>query len=77
MKLKVVYKPDNELLALSLKALLEDAGVEVILKSYQIPWYDGIAKMMRPEWGEILVAEDSYNKAKKLIACFLSADESK
>jgi hypothetical protein len=77
MGLKIVYKPENEMLALSLKALLEDSGIKVVLKSYQIPWYNGLAKMMRPEWGEILVAEEDYVCAKDLIENFLRNEESK
>ncbi|MEO0072747.1 MAG: DUF2007 domain-containing protein [candidate division WOR-3 bacterium] len=76
MSLKVVYKPENELLALSLKALLEESGIKVLVKSYQIPWYNGLAKMMRPAWGEILVSEEDYPKAKDLIENFLEAEKS-
>lgn len=75
MSLKPVYKPENELMAMSIKSLLEQSGIPVVLRSYQIPWYDGIAKMMRPSWGEILVEEDDYAQALELIKNFLSASE--
>lgn len=72
MKTKLLFKPDNELLALSIKSLLENEGIYSIVRSYQIPAYDGIAQMMRPKWGEILVAEDDYEKAKDLLGDFLT-----
>ncbi len=72
MKTKLLFKPDNELLALSIKSLLENEGIYSIVRSYQIPAYDGIAQMMRPKWGEILVAEDDYDKAKDLLDDFLT-----
>ncbi|MEO0093230.1 MAG: DUF2007 domain-containing protein [candidate division WOR-3 bacterium] len=72
MKTKILFKPDNELLALSIKSLLEKEGIYSIIHSYQIPAYDGIAQMMRPHWGEILVAEEDYEKAKELLDVFLS-----
>ncbi len=72
MKTKLLFKPDNELLALSIKSLLENEGIYSIVRSYQIPAYDGIAQMMRPKWGEILVAEDNYDKAKDLLDDFLT-----
>ena len=72
MKTKLLFKPDNELLALSIKSLLENEGIYSIVRSYQIPAYDGIAQMMRPKWGEILVAEDDYDKAKDLLDDFLA-----
>jgi len=74
MKTKLLYKPDNELLALSIKSLLEKEGICSIVHSYQIPAYDGIAQMMRPKWGEILVAEEDYAEAKELLDAFLSAE---
>ena len=73
MKTKVLFKPDNELLALSIKSLLENEGIYSIVHSYQIPAYDGIAQMMRPQWGEILVAEEDYAEAKELLDAFLAA----
>jgi hypothetical protein len=77
MKTKVLFKPENELLAMSIKSLLENEGIYSILHSYQIPAYDGIAQMMRPQWGEILVAEEDYAEAKEILDIFLaSATES-
>jgi hypothetical protein len=73
MKTKVLYKPDNELLALSIKSLLEKEEIYAIIRSYQIPAYDGIAQMMRPHWGEIIVAEEDYERAKELLDGFLSS----
>lgn len=74
MALKSVYKPNTELLAMSLKSLLEESGIPAIIHSYQIPWYNGLAKMMRPEWGEILVDEDDYAQASEIIEHFLSSE---
>lgn len=58
---------------MSIKSLLENEGICSILHSYQIPAYDGIAQMMRPQWGEILVAEEDYAEAKELLDAFLAA----
>lgn len=77
MKTKVLFKPENELLAMSIKSLLENEGICSIIHSYQIPAYDGIAQMMRPQWGEIQVAEEDYAEAKEILDIFLaSADQS-
>jgi len=66
MSLKILYKPADELLAVRIKDLLEQQGIPAMLRSYQMPWYDGLAKMMRPEWGEVLVAEEDYDRAREL-----------
>ncbi len=60
-------------MAMSLKSLLEQAGIGAMLHSFQIPWYNGLAKMMRPEWGEILVDEDDYNQALEIIENFMAS----
>jgi hypothetical protein len=75
MALKSVYKPDNELMAMSIKSLLEQSGIQAMVHSFQIPWYNGLAKMMRPEWGEILVDEDDYNEAVEIIENFLVSQQ--
>ncbi len=54
-----------------LKHLLEERGIPVFLQSYQIPYYDGIARMMRPAWGEIQVAEDDFLLAREVLEDFL------
>ncbi|MCX7785757.1 MAG: DUF2007 domain-containing protein, partial [candidate division WOR-3 bacterium] len=74
MPLKQVYKPENELMAMSIKSLLEQSGIPVVLRSYQIPWYNGIAKMMRPAWGEILVDEEDYEQALEIVQNFLASE---
>lgn len=74
MALKRVYKPENELMAMSIKSLLEEAGIKAIIHSFQIPYYDGLAKMMRPDWGEILVDEDDYDEANEILTKWLSTN---
>jgi hypothetical protein len=71
VSLKILYKPDNELLAIRIRDLLEQEGIESILHSYQMPWYDGLAKMMRPEWGEVLVQEDDFERAREVLTDLL------
>ncbi|MDH5185594.1 MAG: DUF2007 domain-containing protein [candidate division WOR-3 bacterium] len=76
MKTRVLFKPDNELLALSIKSFLESEGIYAIVRSYQIPAYDSIAQMMRPNWGEIIVSEEDYQRAKELLDVFLKTTKS-
>jgi hypothetical protein len=75
MALKPVYKPQNELMAVTIKSLLEESGIKAMIHSFQIPWYDGLAKMMKPDWGEILVDEDDYNEAYEIISNFLATEQ--
>jgi hypothetical protein len=75
MPLKTVYKPENELIAMSIKSLLEQTGIKSIIHSFQMPWYNGLAKMMRPDWGEILVDEDDYDEAVEIVNKFLESEQ--
>jgi hypothetical protein len=72
MATRVLYKPPDELLAVRIKDLLEQQGIVSVLRSYQMPWYDGLAKMMRPEWGEVLVTEEDFDRAKELLEDLLT-----
>ena len=74
MALKVLYKPPDELMANSIKDLLEENGIAAMVRSFQIPAYDGIAMMMRPEWGQVLVEEEDMARAQELLQGFLTAD---
>jgi len=75
MALKPVYKPENELMAVAVKSLLEESGIKAMIHSFQIPWYDGLAKMMKPDWGEVLVDEEDYNEAYEIISNFLASEQ--
>lgn len=70
--MKILHKPKDENEAIFLKHLLESRGIKVFVKSYQIPWYDGLAMVMRPEWGEIQVAEDDFPEAEEILKDFLA-----
>ena len=61
-------------MANTLRDLLEQNGIPAMARSFQIPAYDGLARMMRPVWGEILVEEADLAKATELIEGFLATD---
>ncbi len=74
MALKPVYKPADEFMANSVRDLLEQNGIPALIRSFQIPAYDGLARVMRPVWGEILVEEEDLARAKELVDGFLAAE---
>jgi hypothetical protein len=74
MALKAIYRPENELMANAVRDLLEQNGIPAMARSFQIPAYDGLAMMMRPVWGQVLVEEDDVEKAEALVRTFLAAD---
>ncbi len=71
MKLISVYKAHDEFEAISLRDLLKVEGVEAVIRSRQIPMYDGIMTMAVGYWGDLLVKEKDSEKAKGIIEGFL------
>ncbi len=73
--MKVVYKAPNELMANTIKALLENEGIDAVVRSHQIAMYDSIAMMMKPDWGEVLVRDEDLEEAAEIVQGFLSSGE--
>ena len=71
MKLISVYKAHDEFEAISLRDLLEKEDVQAVIRSRQIPMYDGIMTMAVGYWGDLLVKEKELEKAKGIIEGFL------
>ncbi len=74
MAIKAVYRPDDELMANAVRDLFEENGIPAMIRSFQIPAYDGLARMMRTAWGEVLVDEADMARAKELLDAFLAPD---
>jgi len=66
----VVYKAPDELAARSVLALLQQAGVPAVLRSFQISAYANLGSMLFPNWGEILVDELDFRRAAEQIDGF-------
>jgi hypothetical protein len=62
-------------MANTVRDLFEQNGIPALAHSYQIPAYDGLARMMRPVWGEVLVEEADWDRAKELLDGFLAEQE--
>ncbi len=69
-----VYDAPDQMSALALSSLLNDSGISAIVKSEQIPMYDGVAMMLFSRWGRVMVLENQYEKAKTLIDEYLAGE---
>jgi hypothetical protein len=59
-------------MANTIRDLLEQNGIAAMVHSFQIPAYDGVAMVMRPAWGEILVGEEDWERAAEIVQGFLA-----
>ena len=69
-----VYDAPDQMSAMALSSFLNDSGIGAIVKSEQIPMYDGIALMLFPRWGRVMVLEHQYEKARALINEYLAGE---
>jgi len=72
--LQSVYRPENELMANAIRDLLEENGIPALVHSFQVPAMDGIAQVMRPVWGEVLVESEDAGRAAGLVKAFLATE---
>ena len=64
----VVQSVPNEVAGYILKSVLEDEGIEVFLRSNEIPAYGGLkGTLVKSEWGDILVPTYSVQRALESI----------
>ena len=73
--MKSVYKAPDEFMAITIRSLLENEGINVFVKSYQISMFDGIAQMMKPYWGELFVPDEDYEHSVDIIKGYLSEEK--
>jgi hypothetical protein len=70
-----VYVAPDELMATMVKDMLQDEGIDAVIRSDQIVWYDGIAKLSRGYWGKVFVRSDDAETAKELVTEFLREED--
>jgi hypothetical protein len=70
---KAVYKAPDEITAITLQKVLESEGIRAWTQSIQMPWYDGIMKMVEGYWGKVVVFEDQEEEAQRVIEDYLKA----
>jgi arsenate reductase-like glutaredoxin family protein len=74
-KFVTVYKAPNEFMAKTIESLLEQNGIQVLTRSFQVPHLDSIVTYIKGDWGEILVREDQKAEALDYIDGFLSQSD--
>lgn len=70
-----VYKAPDEFMAKTIGSLLEENGIRVLTRSFQVPHLDSIVTYIKGDWGEILVREDQKAEALDCIEGFLSRND--
>jgi len=67
----------DEVSGVMLKGILENNGVDAILRAAKIPWYDGIASTWSAYyWGQLLVPREELERSRKILDEYLNSLES-
>ena len=70
----VVQSVPNEVVGYILKSVLEDEGIEVYLRSNEIPAYGGLkGTLVKSEWGDLLVPTYSVQRALECIKDYFAS----
>ncbi|MBE0433772.1 hypothetical protein IBX73_09970 [candidate division WOR-3 bacterium] len=69
--LKSVYVAPDEFTAITIKEMLASRDIKAITRRYETSWLDGLPKMMKGGWGDVLVDEQDAQQAAECIQEFL------
>jgi len=69
--LKRVYLAPDEFTAITLREMLKSQNIKAMIQRFETSWLNGLPKMMRGGWGEVLVNEEDIEKAEEYIKEFL------
>ena len=69
--LKRVYIAPDEFTAITLKEMLASRNIKAITRRFETSWLDGLPKVMKGGWGDVLVDEKDEKQAEECIKEFL------
>ena len=66
----------DEVSGVMMKGILENSGVDVVLRAAKIPWYNGIASTWSTYyWGKILVPKQELERSRRILDEYLESIE--
>jgi hypothetical protein len=69
--LKRVYMAPDEFTAITLKEMLASRDIKAITRRFETSWLDGLPRVMKGGWGDVLVDEKDAELAEEYIKEFL------
>jgi hypothetical protein len=65
--LKSVYCAPDEFTAITIREMLKSKNIHAEIKRFETSWLDGLPRVMKGGWGEVLVHEDDIAAATEYI----------
>lgn len=76
LELVELQRVPNEVAGVMMKGILEGNGIDVVLRSAKIPWYNGIASTWSTYyWGTLLVPKEELERSRKVLDEYLKSLE--
>ena len=76
LELVELQRVPNEVAGIMMKGILESNGIDVVLRSAKIPWYNGIASTWSTYyWGTLLVPKEELERSRKALDEYLKSLE--
>ena len=69
--LKSIYIAPDEFTAITIKEMLASRDIKAMTRRYETSWLDGLPKVMKGGWGDVLVDEKDAAQAEECIKEFL------
>jgi hypothetical protein len=73
--LKRVYLAPDELTAITLREMLKSVNITAVIQRFETTWLDGLPRVMKGGWGEVLVNETDAEDAEHHIKRFLEESD--
>ena len=73
--LKRVYLAPDELTAITLREMLKSVNITAVIQRFETTWLDGLPRVMKGGWGEVLVDEQDLEDAEQHIQKFMEESE--
>ena len=73
--LKSIYIAPDEFIAITIKEMLAGNNIKAIARRFETSWLDGLPKIMKGGWGDIMVDEKDAQLAEEYIKEFLQEHE--
>lgn len=70
-ELIIAFQAGDETEAFLIKGILEGEGIPVMIRSRQVPMYDGIFTYGESCWGDLLIHTENVKRSQKLISDYL------
>jgi len=69
--LKSVYLAPDEFIAITIREMLASKNIKAITRRFETTWLDGLPKIMKGGWGDVLVDVKDEKEAEEYIKEFL------